>query len=106
MFFSIIPSLDHVMIEEKENIDATTWAFVRKNVAEIVICDESVENLTCPGAQLGKLHIFTLNRSSGEEECLDDEGFLHICQFIKQKICIRSAIERKSNVGEECVRKI
>ena len=71
---SIIPSIDHAMIEEKENIEEETWNFVRKNVAEIVICDESLDNLKDSSAKLGKLHIFTLNRTSGEEECLDDEG--------------------------------
>merc|ERR1712227_286264 len=57
---SIIPSIDHAMIEEKENIEEEIWNFVRKNVAEIVICDESLENLRDSGAKLGKLHIFTL----------------------------------------------
>lgn len=70
---SIVPSLDFNMIEEKENMDADVWNWVKRHIGEIVICDESVEHVSDKAAKLGKFHVYVLNKATGENETLDGE---------------------------------
>ena len=49
------------------------WNWVKRNIGEIVICDESIEHIDDKSAKLGKLYIYSLHKTEGEDEALDGE---------------------------------
>ena len=60
--------MDYKTLEKNEGFDREILTWIKTNIGEIMVCDEHLKNINDENARLGKFHVYSLNKTAGEEE--------------------------------------